>query len=84
MAERYLTTGNCAQAIHDFLREYPNNRRPSLFTILYNVRKFREHSSLQNRHPFNSGRRGTVRTPENIERVRQAILDKSQGKYTKE
>ena len=75
MVEKYLSTHNCNEVIREFLLQYPHRRPPTSRTILYNVRKFRQHHTCLNRNQFNSGCLRTARLPENIELVRQAILE---------
>ena len=72
MVEKYLS---CNEVIREFLLQYPHRRPPTSRTILYNVRKFRQHHTCLNRNQFNSGRLRTAGIPENIELVRQAILE---------
>lgn len=72
--EVYIRTGSFEEVRRAFRRQFGNNNRgdaPTRFTIAAWVRHWRENGSVQNiKKP---GRRRTVRTPENIERVRAAF-----------
>jgi len=75
MIEKYISGQNCNDVIIEFSVQYPYRRPPTPRTILYNVRKSRQHNTCLNRNQHYSGHFRTARTAENIELVRQGILE---------
>ena len=72
IVEKYHETKNCTQ-VKTFEQEFPGRRVPHRQTILYNVRKYREHRSSQNRNEHNPGRRRAIRIAENVAVVREIL-----------
>ena len=72
IVELYLQSASIVQAQRDFKSYFKVKRSPSAREIRNYVKKFRETASAQ--PSTSSGRRRSVRTPENIEAVRDAVL----------
>ena len=70
--EVFLRTNSCNEVIATFQQRYPERNSPSFSTIRRNVAKFRTVGSISNQNA-GSGRLRTSRTPENINRVQQAL-----------
>lgn len=66
---------SCARVIEEFRRLFPQDTPPNNSTIQDSVKKFREHGTVQNLHKGRAGRPSTSTGPDNIERVRELILD---------
>ena len=75
IVDKYLELSNYPAVINEFRQRFPNRPAPSKSTIKRNVHKFRTTGSIKNQNEYRSGRLRTTRTPENIERIRQAILE---------
>lgn len=58
---------------HLFTQKFPGRRAPSRATIFRIVKKFEEHSTIENLHKGRSGRPRSVRTPETIRRVEELV-----------
>ena len=70
---KYQLTQNCERVRREFEQEFPDRVSPTKKTVMRTVRKFTEHGTILNRNKGNSGRRRTMRTPANIEMVRNVI-----------
>jgi len=68
-------TGSLQQTRDAFRERFPEREPPAAKTIWANVKKYRDHGTSLNRNKGNSGRRRTGRSEENIEAVRQQILE---------
>ena len=66
-------TGSYVTVQNEFVLEFPDRAPPVKNTIKNVVNKFSDKGTVHNQNAFNSGRRRTTRTPENVERVRLAI-----------
>ena len=75
MVVTYCQTGSQVETLNRFRVQFPNSRLPSRHTVNKNYRKYIEYGTSTNRNSGNSGRRRTVRTPANIELVRQALQE---------
>ncbi len=73
MVNKYIDTKSPTETIRLFALQFPNSRIPDRKTILRNYTKYIIHGQSTNRNKGNSGRRRTVRTPANINRVQQAL-----------
>ncbi|KAF2365260.1 Protein of unknown function DUF4817 [Trinorchestia longiramus] len=60
---------------NEFEQGFPERSSPTKKTVWKTVNKFRTHGTISNPNKGNSGRLKTVRTNENIERVRQVITE---------
>jgi len=73
MVEKYIETKTIDAVKSAFQVAFSDRDLPVKFTILYNVKKFQNNGTSHNFNAHNSGRRRTVRTPENVEMVREAL-----------
>ena len=78
LVETFIQTGSTRQSLSRFSQEYPDRKPPTRANLCKLIVKFRKTNSLRNDNAGHSGRRITVRTPERIEEVRQAV----QGQVT--
>lgn len=73
MVETYNRTGSIYAVQDEFRVRFPEREPPVSTTILYNVRKYRQHGTSLNRNQYNSGRRRSGRSAENIDNVRRIL-----------
>ena len=71
VVKRYFQTWSYKQVQDEFVIRFPGRVAPQKTTIKRNVEKYEEHGTSLNRNKGCSGRRITVRTPQNIQAVRQ-------------
>lgn len=71
----YLETKSYAEVKNAFQLRFPGRNIPCSSTIRRNVIKYRQHGTSLNLNKQSSGRRRTVTTQENIERVRDYIQE---------
>ena len=64
---------NAAQVRRSWMNSWPGVRPPSERAIRYNYQTYLQHGTNVNRYRGNSGRRRTVRSAQNIERVRRSL-----------
>ena len=69
----YIETGSRQETIRQFQHEYPDRQAPSPSTVWRNYQKYVTHGTSTNRNMGNSGRPRTVRSPANVEAVRQTL-----------
>ena len=75
MVKNYFETKSYDYVIHAFQNRFPNRNTPSISTIYRNVQKYSNEGTSLNLNKGRSGRRRTVRTQENIDRVRQGLAE---------
>lgn len=64
-------------AVQEAFREaFPDRNPPAKSTIHQNISKYEREGTSQNVNKRRSGRRRTIRTPENIERVREVLAER--------
>ena len=73
MVKSYFETKSFDFVINAFQEQFPNREPPAKSTIYRNVKKYSEEGTSLNLNKGRSGRRRTVRTQENIARVRQGL-----------
>ena len=73
MVKCYLETKRPDHVINAFRIQFPNRNVPSKSTIYRNVEKYSNEGSSLNLNKGRSGRRRSVRTQANIDRVREAL-----------
>ena len=73
LVQTYNQTQSYQRTKQIFHRRFRNRNPPSKSTILWNVRKYQTHGTSQNLNPGRSGRQRTVRSAQNIARVRGAL-----------
>lgn len=74
----YLETKSFLAVKDAFRRRFPERNCPCNSTIRKNVEKYRQHGTSLNLNKQFSGRRKSVRTPENIEMVRDHLQENPQ------
>lgn len=79
VVKRYFQTRSYQQVQEEFRIRFPDRPVPQKTTIKKNVEKYEEHGTSQNRNKGHSGRRITVRTPENIQAVRERLENNPTG-----
>ena len=72
IVQTYLA-GNTYRDVRRIFRKRFPGRTPSISTIQRNVEKFQRLGSVDNQNAGHSGRLRTSRTPETIDRVREAL-----------
>ena len=75
----WIETKSCPAVIELFRQEFPDREPPTRNSIRYNVRKYHEKGTSLNVNKNNSGRPRTGRSVENVERVRNVLLENRQG-----
>lgn len=75
IVSKYLETKSYAAVIEAFTQRFPDRRPPSNMTIHRNVAKYLANGTSLNLNKIRSGRPRSARTPENIEAVRELLLD---------
>ena len=70
----FIRTGSIKQVQDLFEQHFPDRHPPSKPAIWKNVRKYRKDGTCLNLNKGRSGRRKVIRTAENIENVRMALL----------
>ena len=73
IVKTFFETGSLRRTRQTFRERFPERQTLSLKTIWYNVRKFEQQGTNQNRNKGNSGRRRTGRSAENVELVRNRL-----------
>lgn len=73
VVSKYYETKSYAAVKEAFPQRFPNRNAPSNKTIYKNVLKYQESGTSLNLNKGRSGRRVSVRTPENIQLVRDAL-----------
>jgi hypothetical protein len=71
IVECYMRSNSYVAVKREFRERFPDGQPPGKRTIQGNVAKYRTFGTSLHRNKGNSGPRRRVRTPENIERVRQ-------------
>ena len=73
ICETYIETKSPKIVQRQFHQRFPDSRVPGKKAIQVLVKKFRTTGSVQNGNKRHSGRKLTVRVPEQIEDIRQQI-----------
>lgn len=73
----YLRTGSFKLVQQDFEQRFPERASPTKKTIWTNVNKFKTEGTTSNLNRERSGCRRTERTRENINRVREKLIENS-------
>ena len=71
----YIETKSYTAVVQAFRERFPERNPPTRRTVYENVRKYRNHGTSLNRNKNNSGRRISIRTQENIESVRDLLIE---------
>ncbi|KAF2369146.1 Protein of unknown function DUF4817 [Trinorchestia longiramus] len=71
----YAERKSLKEVQNEFEQRFPERSSPTKKTVWKTVNKFRTHGTVSNLNKENSGRLKTLRTNENIERVRQVITE---------
>lgn len=67
-------------AVRDlFQNQFPNRPSPTNMTIYRNVNKYQDHGTSLNRNSSASGRPRSGRSPDNIDRVQEALEENPEG-----
>ena len=70
---------SCMAVQREFVKHFHAGHHPSRHTIYRIIAKWRKHGSIENLSKRKSGRRISIRTPENIERVQKALQENPQN-----
>ena len=71
--ECYILTRSPNKVIRQFRERFPHRNTPTKVTVLSNYQKYHLFATSCNRNKGNSGRRRTIRTTENVQRVREIL-----------
>lgn len=75
LVERYAETGNANEVRRLFQAAFPGRNVPSRSTLYRNIQKYNANGTSLNLNKSNSGRPNTVTTAENVEEVREFLLN---------